>query len=160
MESGEPCPLCGALEHPFAKGLPKERSKTEEQIEKLQNLIAQLEEKEKSISANERAVSNLREKLSEAKSEAAINANKREMFEKALAQSSEESKAAETFAAKLHDSLAESLGKLGYTKEEVIDDQIIAKLKKRKNEFEKQNRKKAEIEKKIIKINGETMRYK
>lgn len=160
LESGEPCPLCGALEHPFAKGLPKERSKTEEQIEKLQNLIAQLEEKEKSISANERAVSNLREKLSEAKSEAAINANKREMFEKALAQSSEESKAAETFAAKLHDSLAESLGKLGYTKEEVIDDQIIAKLKKRKNEFEKQNRKKAEIEKQIIKINGETMRYK
>ena len=65
IESGEPCPLCGRLST-VREGLPKERSKTEEQIEKLQNLIAQLEER-KSISANERAVSNCCGKLSEAK---------------------------------------------------------------------------------------------
>ncbi|MDX1602193.1 MAG: SbcC/MukB-like Walker B domain-containing protein [Salinimicrobium sediminis] len=43
LHSGEPCPLCGAKEHPYASGLPPKNDQLQDQIAEAQNNLDRLE---------------------------------------------------------------------------------------------------------------------
>ena len=43
LHAGEPCPLCGAEEHPYAKGLPPRNNKLQDQISQVQSHVDQID---------------------------------------------------------------------------------------------------------------------
>lgn len=65
LEDGQPCPLCGAQEHPYAEGNIPTADAVEERIQLLETLIRSAEEKEADISARETEEGQARVKLSE-----------------------------------------------------------------------------------------------
>jgi len=65
LEDGQPCPLCGAKEHPYAEGNIPTADAVEERIQCLETLIRSAEEKEAEISARGSEEGQARVKLSE-----------------------------------------------------------------------------------------------
>ncbi|MDY0389971.1 MAG: AAA family ATPase [Desulfobulbus oligotrophicus] len=78
LEDGRACPLCGALEHPFAKGNVPAVHELEEQITALTRLINKAEDQETVIRKLEKAEGLARERLAEAEKleSAAVHAQK------------------------------------------------------------------------------------
>lgn len=60
LVDGQPCPLCGALEHPFAEGNVPEPDETEHRITALSTLIAQIEDQDAAIRLLEQGEMQLR----------------------------------------------------------------------------------------------------
>jgi len=78
LEEGKPCPLCGSLEHPFAKGNVPQLQKTEKQYEQLKKFIGEARELEETAAEYREAAVKIQSELSAAQSElGAAEAEKR-----------------------------------------------------------------------------------
>ncbi|GAB2776808.1 AAA family ATPase [Salinimicrobium soli] len=60
LHDGEPCPLCGALEHPYAKDLPAQEDGLQEEIKLTEK---ELSEKQRLLTGNETTLAHYKERL-------------------------------------------------------------------------------------------------
>ena len=159
LEDDKPCPLCGAKEHPFAKGNIPVPDETEKSIETLTKLITKAEDLEtinKKLKDIEAACF---KKLTDSEKLEATSANEKKSSEANLA-------ALKKGLEKLQDGFVEQkevvsvkLQPLGIT--EIPDDSVsslLESLKARLNAWQAQVRKKAEVEKRIADIESEIKR--
>ena len=84
LEDGQPCPLCGALTHPFAEGNVPIPDETEQKINALSAFITEAEEKESLIQTLSGTVSLAQATLVKSETEKATATSKMEAAQKAL----------------------------------------------------------------------------
>ncbi|MDD3001228.1 MAG: SbcC/MukB-like Walker B domain-containing protein [Candidatus Riflebacteria bacterium] len=159
LSEGMPCPLCGALEHPFAKGLPKEDNETKKRIDELTALITDIEKKEKGLQELEKALTGAQRTCEDFKNKTTISANKKDSVEKSLSTLIKDVEGIKYNSLQVSENLEAKLVELGYNKGCTINNDIILQLKNRMNEFVKQSRKKTDYEKEIVQIGGEIKHY-
>ncbi|EXJ10250.1 SbcC/MukB-like Walker B domain-containing protein [Nitrincola nitratireducens] len=89
LEEGQPCPLCGAKEHPFAEGNVPAVDAVEERIQFLEPLITSAENKEAEIKAREHEETQARATLMESQHQLQLAEVDKRSAEKACVELSE-----------------------------------------------------------------------
>ena len=159
LEDGQPCPLCGSHEHPYAKGNVPVPDEIEQKIESLTILLGQAEDQETTIKQLEQAETTARNVLN--------HAEKREN------QAENDKKAAETTRIELTGSLSTLRTSFQESKRAVLVklqqlgivelpeskiSSLLDSLKTRCKEWQRQVMQKTEIEKQIGAIGLEMKR--
>jgi len=159
LEDGKPCPLCGATEHPFAKGNVPVPDETEQKIEALTQVIGKAEDREAAVNKLEKAEATAREKLMEGESQETAAANDKKAVEKTLADVKEALEKLLMDFSKRRQAVLARLLPLGI--EDIPDagvSSLLDSLRKRLDAWQAQVGKKIEIEKLIADIGSEIRR--
>lgn len=159
LEDGKHCPLCGAKEHPFAKGNVPVPDETEKKIKLLTTLISKADDMETANEKLEKKVTAARRNLTNSEKLEAAAANDGKVAEKTLVQLKDDLDRIRTGFTELKQSVSGKLLPLGIT--EIPDEDIFSLLESlnaRLKAWQAQVREKTEIEKQIIDINSEMKR--
>ncbi len=156
LADGRPCPLCGACEHPFARGNVPEIEESEKEVERLTILISQAEQLELEIRELESAEKKITSEIGEAARLETKAAANQDNATRDLRRIDGEIKRHQTHFANLKDELLISLRPLEITK---ISDPELPKLngllKARLEQRQEQHLKKVKLEKELSKLNSE-----
>jgi DNA repair protein SbcC/Rad50 len=159
LEDGKPCPLCGAKEHPFARGNVPVSDVTERKIEALSRLITKAEDQEAAIKKLEEAESLARKNLMETEKQETAAVHERKAAEKALIELTEGLGKLRADFNKVKKAVSAKLQPLGIT--EIPDTEVsslLESLKVRLHAWQVQVSKKADIKKQIADIDSEVKR--
>ncbi|MDX1749045.1 MAG: AAA family ATPase [Methylophaga sp.] len=159
LEDGKPCPLCGAIEHPFAQGNVPVPDEIEQKIDALTRLISKAEEQEAAIEKLLNAESEARNKLTEAEKLESAAANDKKVAETALVEVTNSLEKLRTDFAARKQAVSEKLLPLGIavTPDTEITS-LLEALKARLHAWQEQVKKKAVIEKQIADIDSDLKR--
>ncbi len=150
LEDGKECPLCGSLEHPYAKGNLPVPDETEKEIERLTRFIATLENQETQIQKEKESQSKFQEKLLDLRHQKErMEVEKNEKDKKCIRFRQEIQKLEEEFGA-LKQNILIQLQPLGI--QEVSDEKIpelLNSLEKRHAAWVEYQRKQSDFEKQI-----------
>jgi exonuclease SbcC len=159
LEDGKPCPLCGAIEHPFAEGNDPVPDQTEQQIDALTNLISKAEDQEAAIKKLEVAESLASKNLTEAEKLESVAAHDKKVAESALVEVKDGLVKLRADFAERWQALATRLQPLGIVDIPETDiSSLLDTLRARLNTWQTQVRKKVEVEKQIATIDSEVTR--
>ncbi|MDY0185862.1 MAG: AAA family ATPase [Desulfuromonadaceae bacterium] len=159
LVDGQPCPLCGATNHPFAVGNIPAPDATEQKIAALTKLINSAEDQEAVIAKLERAESLARNCLTDAERQEVTAAHARQASESSCAEiTTNLEKLRADFAAAKLDVLTKLLP-LGITQIPTPDIlSLQASLRTRRNGWQAQVDSRAKIEKQLAELSGEIKR--
>ena len=159
LEDGKPCPLCGATEHPFAKGNVPLPDEIEQKIESLTKLIDKAEEQEATIKNLEQAETTARNDLHNSENLETEAANNKKAAEKTLAELKDTLTELRTSFEKLKQAVSGKLQPLGITEiPESKVESLLDSLKSRLKRWQGQAEQKTNIEKQITAIDSEVKR--
>ncbi len=159
LEDGKPCPLCGAEEHPFARGNVPVPDETEKKIEVLTKLIRKAEDQETAIKKLEKAEVSTRKNLTDSEKLETTAANDKMAAEKTLSELKDSLGKIRAVFKELKQAVSAKLQPLGIT--EIPDDDVsslLESLRKRLNVWQDQVKKKNEIENRIADLDSEMKR--
>ncbi|MDR0578240.1 MAG: AAA family ATPase [Candidatus Accumulibacter sp.] len=157
LEDGKPCPLCGAIEHPFAAGNVPVPDETERKIGALGELIGKAETLEDLIGKREKTEIAARDGLADSEKREAAAANDAEAAGKALAESKEALEALQAGLAETKLALSARLQPLGIA--EIADvSPLFESLKARLAAWQTQTGEKAGIGQRIAALDSEMKR--
>jgi exonuclease SbcC len=159
LEDGEPCPLCGAIEHPFAEGNVPVADETEKKIATLTGLIRKAEERETAIEEFEKAEGLARQSLTEAEKLEAEAASDKKAAERALDEVKEGLRKLRADLTERRQAVSGKLQPLGIADIPEADiSSLIESLRARLKAWQDQVGKKANIEKQLADIDSELKR--
>ena len=113
LEDGKPCPLCGAKDHPFAKGNMPVPDKIEKKIVSLTTIIARAEDLGTANEKLEKAETNARKRLIDSKNQEEIAATEKKAAGKTLVQLQKDFAEINTNISEQKDSIFNKLKPLG-----------------------------------------------
>lgn len=150
LEDGAPCPLCGAREHPFARGNVPVPDDTEKKIAALTRLIRKAEDQEVLIQKLEASETLARKILSETEKQEAAHIHEKKSAQKHLTDVTQQLTMAREGFEQLKQKVSARLRPLGI---ETIPDSdvplLLSSLEQRRNRWQKQVQAKARIEKQL-----------
>ncbi len=155
LADGQPCPLCGAENHPFAEGNVPVPDEVDRKIEALTELINRAQTLEETIRQRSEDEVGAREKLAEAEKQHASAGNEKTTAEKTLNDLQENRTQLQTDFAGLKQRVSAKLQPLGIA--DIPDGDVSAllvSLKQRQSAWAGEVRKKAEIEQQLANINS------
>ncbi len=159
LEDGKQCPLCGAKDHPFAKGNIPVPDETEKKIESLTELIEKAEKQKADIKKFEQVENTAHKNLTENEKLEAAAANDKKAAEKALSDLTNSLDKARCEFTNSKQAVSAKLQPLGI---ETIPDSdvssLLESLKERLSTWQIQVKKKTDIEKQISDMNSELKR--
>ncbi len=159
LEDGKPCPLCGATEHPFAKGNVPTSDETEQKIDALTSLISKAEDQEAAIKKLEEAENLARKNLTEAEKQELAAVNDHKVAEKALAETKDSLGKLRTDFTERRQAVSAKLLPLGIANiPEAGISSLIETLRSRLKAWQDQIKKKADIERQIADFDSEVKR--
>ncbi len=159
LEDGKPCSLCGAKEHPFAKGNIPVPDETEQKIEMLTKLITKAEEMEAANKKLEEGKTAANKNLTKSEKLEATAVNDKKAAKKDLVELKNDLEKLRADFTKLKEAVSVKLQPLGIT--EIPETQVsllFKSLKGRLNAWKDQVKKKVGIEKQIADIDSEMKR--
>lgn len=156
LEDGRPCPLCGSLQHPFAKGNVPRVDETERKINKLADLIKQADTIETRIKRDEAKETRTKEALSDAEKGLMIAKNQQNNAQKALKQAENDLQAAKDRYDKTRAEVAKKLLPFGMvTLPETGLKHVITQLEARLKTWKESQKKADMIKQEISSIEAE-----
>ncbi len=158
LEDGKACPLCGAKEHPFAKGNVPVPDETEKKIDELSRLISKADEQEENNKKLGEAEAETRKNLTDSEKLEAIAANGKKAEEKALAELKDGFGKIRTEFTELKQTVTAKLQPLGITKIPSDVSLLLKSLKDRLKAWEIKVKKKTDTEKQIANTDSELKR--
>ena len=159
LEDGKPCPLCGAIEHPFAEGNIPVPDETEQKIDALSRLISKAEDQEAANKKLEEDEGLTRKNLTETEKLELTAANDNKAAEKALAEVKDGLEKLRADFAERRQAVSIKLQPLGIAGIPETDiSSLLETLRVRLKAWQGQTKKKADIEKQIADIDSEVKR--
>lgn len=156
LEDGQPCPLCGAMNHPFAEGNTPEPDETEKRIDSLSELIQKAEELELAIKRSESEEKKALKSLADSEKLEAEAANEKKAAEKSITDISLALEKMRSAFMDLKHAVLCKLQPLGI--DDIPDSEIpelLCSLQDRLRKWQNQVKKKAEGEKHLSDLDGE-----
>ncbi len=156
LEDGKTCPLCGATEHPFAKGNTPVPDEIEQKIEALGKQIEQAEKQEVIIKKSEAAKDLARQNLEDAERRTMLAVHEKKTAEQALAEIRETLRKLRVDFAERVQGVSLKLLPLGIS--EIFETNIASLLdilRARLREWQLHIRKKLDIEKQLADLDSE-----
>ncbi len=151
LEDGRPCPLCGAINHPFAEGNVPVPDAIDQKIKTLDLVISKAEKQEVTIKKLEKDEAAAINNLHEGEKQEAAAANEQKNAEKTIVELKEGQEKLQADFAEMERAIYVKLTPLGIT--EIPDngiESLFLSLKARRDTWVEQIGKKAEIEKNLV----------